>query len=132
MKKLHTLFLVLFVILALPGCSEYETDFKSSSSASQFPSFSYQEETEIWKENEPGVYYDGFKNVTEAELMDADDIIERAKSECTIEYDTATISGYDYAEDIWMVVFSTSGTVGGCQTVYLDGHGVTHLIVYGE
>ena len=64
--------------------------------------------------------------------MDADGIIERAKSECTIAYDTATISGYDDAEDMWMVVFSTSGTLGGCQTVYLDGHGVTHLIVYGE
>lgn len=128
MKKLKMPLLIWAVLLLLPGCSGNETGLKPD----DFPSFSYQEATEIWKKDEPGVCYDGFQNMTEAELTDADSIIERAKKECTVAHDTAAISGYDRAEDMWMIVFSTSGTLGGCQTVYMDGRGITHLIVYGE
>ena len=39
---------------------------------------------------------------------------------------------YDGFDDVWSVTFSTLGTLGGCQTVYLNSKGVTLLIVYGE
>ncbi len=132
MKRLYVLLLVLTLALALPGCSESQAQLTQDDPASQFPPFSYQEETQLWKKDEPGVCYGGFQNTVEAEGLDADGIVERAKKECTVVYDTAVISGYDSAEDMWRVEFYTSGTAGGGQTVYLDGRGVTHLIVYGE
>ena len=40
---------------------------------------------------------------------------------------------YDDSEDIWKVHFFDSyTTAGGGATVYLDGKGITQLIVYGE
>ncbi len=110
-------------MLTLVGCRNVADE--------PIPSFSYKEDTETWKENDPGVYYSGFKNVSKIELKDTEDVIERARNECTISYDTTEVK-YDSTEDMWMVVFYVNGTVGGDQTVYLDGSGITHLIVYGE
>ena len=39
---------------------------------------------------------------------------------------------YDDAADVWMVHFWNSKRAGGDETVYLNGKGVTLLIVYGE
>lgn len=95
------------------------------------PSFSYEEINQIYKENDPGVKCDSFYNTSEAEVTTRQQVIDRAKNECTIEYDTIDVF-YDNVADIWKVVFSTAGTLGGCQTVYLDNKGLTCLIIYGE
>lgn len=33
---------------------------------------------------------------------------------------------------MWKILFHTANTPSSCQTVYLDGNGLTRLIVYGE
>lgn len=73
----------------------------------------------------------GFKNTSESPITNSSEASERAKNECTIEHDTVTVR-YDSRDDVWSVTFSTRATLGGCQTVYLNGNGVTLLIVYGE
>ena len=95
------------------------------------PSFSYEEIKQIYKENDPGVKCDGFYNTSEAEVTTLQQVIDRAKNECTIEYDTTDVF-YDNVAGIWKVVISTAGTLGGCQTVYLDNKGLTCLVIYGE
>ncbi|MBQ2273955.1 MAG: hypothetical protein II334_00610, partial [Clostridia bacterium] len=86
---------------------------------------------EIYKDNNPGVKHDGFKNTNESKLSNAEDALERAKKECTIEWDTSHVS-FDKELSIWMVSFYTEGILGGDQCVYLDSNGITLLIVYGE
>lgn len=95
------------------------------------PSFSYGEELQVYEENDPGVKCDGFYNTSESEVTSLQQVIDRAKNECTIKYDMIDVF-YDNVADIWQVVFSTAGTLGGCQTVYLDNKGLTCLIIYGE
>lgn len=94
-------------------------------------SFSYSEDLALYKEGDPGIKFDGFINVEEYPVPVAREAIERAKNECTIEYDETSIS-LDESAEIWKVVFSTADTLGGCQTVYLNSAGITQLIVYGE
>ena len=65
--------------------------------------------------------------------------VERAKNECTIEYNS-TSEYYDMDADMWRIDFHTvvnneDGTfaiLGERQSVYMDSDGVTQLIVYGE
>ena len=59
------------------------------------------------------------------------DVLEIAKKECTVEYDSYTVE-YDEAEELWIVVFYTEGVAGGDQTVYIDNDGTVNKIVYGE
>ncbi len=59
------------------------------------------------------------------------DVVELAKKECTIEYDTYSVA-FDEENQMWRVVFYKIGTAGGDQTVYIDSSGITKLIVYGE
>lgn len=94
------------------------------------PDFSFAEDSRIYAEGTPGVKTSGFVNTAEAEINSMNDADERAKNECTIAWDTVR-TYLDTAAGIWKVVFST-GTPGGCQSVYLDDHGKTVLIVYGE
>lgn len=93
--------------------------------------FSFDDALAAYKVSDPGVYYDGFKNTSEFAVRNEQEALERAKRECTVEYDRISVS-YDEAEDIWRIVFSAEGILGGSQDVYLDSNGVTHLIVYGE
>ncbi len=58
-------------------------------------------------------------------------ILEIAKKECTVEYDTYTVE-YDEPEELWIVVFYTEGVAGGDQTVYIGTDGSVNKIVYGE
>lgn len=95
------------------------------------PAFSYQEDLQIYRENDPGIKCDGFQNTSESEVSIRQQAIDRAKNECTITYDTIDVF-YDSTTDMWKVVFSTEGTLGGCQSVYLNNEGLTCLIVYGE
>lgn len=93
--------------------------------------FSYEEALQVYRGNDPGVKYDGFQNTSESEVKTCQQAIDRAKNECTIEYDTTDVF-YDSTTEVWRVDFYTEGTLGGCQSVYLDNKGLTCLIVYGE
>ena len=95
------------------------------------PPFSYTQDRETYAEGDPGVTADGFVNTSETELHSVEDVVERAKQECTVSWDTVT-TYFDISAGVWKVVFSTEGTLGGCQSVYLRDSGKTTLIVYGE
>ena len=94
------------------------------------PNFSYAEDAAIYLECEPGVKTSGFVNTTETEIT-FENVAERAKNECTVEYNSVT-TYFDTDECVWKVHFCTDGMVGGDQSVYLDCDGKTVLIVYGE
>ena len=94
------------------------------------PNFSYAEDAAIYLECEPGVKTSGFVNTTETEIT-FENVAERAKNECTVEYNSVT-TYFDTDECVWKVHFCTDGMVGGDQSVYLDCDGKTLLIVYGE
>lgn len=87
-----------------------------------------------------------FVNVEEAESdMGFLAVFDRAKAEVDLDYDEYTVS-YDPDEDVWMVQFRqipgltswggskpyTKRTGNASQTVYLNGKGVTLLIVSGQ
>ena len=93
--------------------------------------FSYEEVLQMWGKSDPGVKTDGFQNTSEAVIATPQQVIERAQNECTIKYDTTALA-YDNAADIWRVTFYTEGSVGNSQDVYLNGNGLTALIIYGE
>ena len=93
--------------------------------------FSYEEVLQMWEKSDSGVKSDGFQNTSEAVIATPQQVIERAQNECTIEYDTTSLA-YDNAADIWRVTFYTEGSVGNSQDVYLNGNGLTALIIYGE
>ncbi len=119
-----------------PEITEYtvrcnECIFKFIVPESSVGSFSFANDSKTYKAGEPGVISQGFKNTSESPVTNSADAAERAKGECTIEYDTVTVL-HDGWDEVWSVTFSTRGTLGGCQTVYLDSRGITLLIVYGE
>ena len=93
--------------------------------------FSYEEVLQMWGKSDPGVKTDGFQNTSESVVTTPQQAEERAENECTIEY-SATSVAYDSATDIWRVSFFTKESAGGGQEVYLDGNGLTTLIIYGE
>ena len=93
--------------------------------------FSYEEVLQMWGKSDPGVKTDGFQNTSGAVIATPQQVIERAQNECTIEYNTTALA-YDSAADIWRVTFYTEGSAGNSQDVYLNGSGLTALIIYGE
>lgn len=92
--------------------------------------FSYEKVRAQFGEGTPGVKTDGFRNVMQCAVMNEEDAAERAKAECTVEYDFVRVR-YDSAADIWEVCFLANHPGGG-QDVYLNSKGLTQLIVYGE
>lgn len=73
----------------------------------------------------------GFMNITKCTVEDTVEAYERAKTECTISYERVAVF-YDNSSDMWQVFFFTSGPNGHSgdrQLVYLDGDGITRLIV---
>ncbi len=104
-------------------------------------SFSYEEDAAIYKAGDPGVKTTGFVNVDIFPMEDQNAAVERAKNECTIEYNT-TSEYYDAHADMWRIDFFTAAVVqneddiwtvaGNCQSVYMNSDGITQLIVYGE
>lgn len=119
------------------GCTEKESSEISENIAvinmedSEIKSFSYESDIERYADDEAGIVHDGFKNTSEVQINNAEDAVNRAKNECTIEYDETIIS-YDDTTDVWSITFGKTNVAGGCQTIYMDGNGVTLLIVYGE
>ena len=141
MKRLTAWVLTLVAILGLVGCSQQgqqdiitptesgkNTEIVESNNS--IPHFSFAEDAAIYVEGEPGVKTSGFVNTTETEIT-FENVAERAKNECTVEYDSVT-TYFDTDECVWKVHFCTDGMVGGDQSVYLDCDGKTLLIVYGE
>lgn len=141
MKRLTAWVLTLVAILGLVGCSQQgqqdiitptqsgkNTEIVESNNS--IPHFSFAKDAAIYVEGEPGVKTSGFVNTTETEIT-FENVAERAKNECTVEYDSVT-TYFDTDECVWKVHFCTDGMVGGDQSVYLDYDGKTLLIVYGE
>lgn len=135
MKTLIIMILCLGFVLSLVGCgTKAEQNENPQIETEDFNTlildFSYAEDSAIYVEGEPGVKTSGFVNTTESNV-NLGNIVEVAKAECTIEYNNSKIY-QDTVADIWKVDFFTDGTLGNCQTVYLDSNGRTVLIVYGE
>lgn len=124
MKKIICFILLFVFLLMLTGCNQTKSNIEVSS-------FSYSEHSKIYKDNNPGIKHDGFKNTNESQISNAVDALERAKKECTIDWDTYHIS-FDNESNVWMISFYTEGMLGGDQVIYLDDNGKTLLIVYGE
>ena len=111
-----------------------------------FGEFSYAEVKKSVDISAANVRTKGFVNVDRtAARIDYSTAIERAKAEVDIDYDGYTVS-YDPAEDVWMVQFEqipgltswggsrpyAKRTGSASQTVYVNGKGVTLLIVSGR
>lgn len=138
MKAFAALFLMSVFLFGLTGCAqeagkEQTPEFSLTEAVETtmaVPEFSYEAVRTQFGEGVPGVKTDGFRNVTQCTVMNEADAAERAKAECTVEYDFVRVR-YDSAADIWKVCFLANHPGGG-QDVYLNSKGVTQLIVYGE
>lgn len=142
MKKILAIILTLTCLFLFVGCSKQPTgqDLSNKESNVDIPAFDYKKEQELFFADNPGVEKDCFINTTECKITNASEAIERAKNECTIEYDTIDVF-YDNMSDMWKAFFYTKGasektpkTPGSrnSQTVFLDGNGRTCNIVYTE
>lgn len=139
MKKLFALVLAIVFTMSFVGCNEQNpsdgvssaTSENSSKSSLTVTPFSYAEDRSIYKNGEPGVKHEGFVNTSELSSFTVKDVVDRAKKECNIEYDSTNVY-FDSELNIWMVDFSTEGFDGGNQSVYINENGKTVLIVYGE
>ena len=143
MKSFAAWFLVSALLFGLVGCAR-ETEARvpgippvvnpqesgAVTTTPEVPPFSYEEVRTQFGEGTPGVITDGFRNVTRFPITNEADAAERAKNECTVEYDTVRVR-YDSAADVWEVCFLPNHPGGG-QDVYLNSEGVTQLIIYGE
>ena len=110
---------------------EHDLITKHDKSIHYVDHFSYAEHLEAYPAGTPGVKYEGFINTDEYDVLYESQALERAKSECTVEWDTSHIA-FDRKARIWLVEFSKADVDGGCQSVYLTEKGITVLIVYGE
>ena len=132
MKRPGRLALALAIVFLLSGCAaDARPDDCAETGNLTLLDFSYEEDTAEYKAGDPGVKSYDFVNVSSQPIDSRDRALELAKNECTVEYDTTRVY-YDGGAAMWKVSFSTAGTAGGGQTVYLDSSGITCLIVYGE
>ena len=135
MKRMMVLVFTLICVLGVVGCGQQgqqtPADQMQNNAEPSVPAFSFAEDNAIYAEGDPGVKTSGFVNTTKVD-MDAANVVEVAKNECTVQWDSYAVH-FDTAEGIWRVVFYTEGMLlGGDQSVYLDRDGRTVLIVYGE
>ncbi|MBQ6451828.1 MAG: M56 family metallopeptidase [Solobacterium sp.] len=97
----------------------------------EYGSFSYKEERNslsliIGRDQQ--IRTEGFVHTETVDFVLPEDI---AREEVTIKYDLIQ-KFYDETEDIWKIRFFSSDPSAGEQTVYLDGQGITRLIVYSK
>lgn len=133
MKKQIAFTFALIGILNLVGCSQPRQEATAATTANSqtgVPEFSYAGDRAMYAAGEPGVKTSGFVNTDKADIHSGN-AAELAKQECTVDWNRSQVY-LDPSAGIWKVVFFTEGTLGGCQTVYLDRDGKTVLIVYGE
>lgn len=145
MKKLLFLVLPLFLLTAcvrpgeepvVPTQPRLDTPETGASLLSTPPEpelapFSWEQTAELWQEGDPGVRSHGFHNTTPQPVTDPEQAVELAQRECGTSWNTYAVT-WDPVAQVWGVCFYTEGTLGGCQTVYLDTEGLTRLVVSGE
>ncbi len=117
--------LVAVLLLALCGCSQ-----NNKTQQINVESFSYAEDCAYYKDG-PGVKKSGFVNNEESELDSAEQAVDLAKKECTVDYDTIDVA-HDLETGIYRISFYKEGWLGGNQDVYINQKGITQLIIYGE
>ncbi len=93
--------------------------------------FDYDDVFETHQPGDPGVITYDFINVDEVHCRTAERAVERAKKECTIDYDSVYVA-LDEENEMWEVCFYGANYLGGDQTVYLDFDGITQMICFGE
>ncbi len=123
MKKLFCAFIVLIVLLC--GCSQTQTFDENA-----VESFSYNTDYASYKD-ESGVKETGFVNTEKTEINNANDAVELAKKECTVQYDTIDVA-FDKDMAIYRVSFYNKNMAGGSQDIYINQDGITQLSVQGE
>lgn len=146
MKKLLTIIWAMVFAMAIVGCyKQPQQEVEEAKpileinlvSKEEAPRFSYEEESTVYLSDdvefveETEVKQSGFYNITKSDIVDTVEAYERAKLECSIQYDKVSIF-YDSTTDMWRVYFFTSktnGQSGDSQLVYLNGDGITRLIV---
>ncbi len=117
--------LVAVLLLVLCGCSQ-----NNNPQQMNVGSFSYTEDCAYYKDD-PGVTDSGFVNNEESELDSAEQAVDLAKKECTVDYDTIDVA-HDSETGIYRISFYKKGWDGGNQDVYINQKGITQLIIYGE
>lgn len=148
-KKYSYLLFAFVLILSLSACHQQAETVTSSlddpnlsthdPDGQSLASFSYEEDAAINQVGDPGINPNAFSNVDIYPIENQEDAVERAKNECTIEYNTTSVS-FDADADMWRIDFlsvahsedNTWATTGNCQSVYINSDGITQLIVYGE
>ena len=93
--------------------------------------FSYAQVLQTYKSDHPSVKTEGFHNDSESHYSGLEELIELAKRECTIDYDSVSLA-YDSQELIMKITFYTEGMLDYYQDVFIDNTGATILIIYGE
>ena len=102
--------------------------------------FSYTAFCEYYSDETEGIVSEGFVNTEKAEIESVEQVVELAKKECTVEYDTIKVE-YDSEQKMYRVNFSEGKVlvglqwgyvIGGDQSVCINHEGITQLIVYGE
>lgn len=143
MKRLLLFLIVPVCMAAAAACNAQEKNPARDPAPSQtapqtasgpgkiIPPFSFAEDSREYTEGMPGVKTEGFVNTDEKKITGKPDAEERAKNECTVEWDTVE-TFYDSEAEIWEVHFCKHDYAGGGESVYLDKNGKTLLIVYGE
>lgn len=133
-EKNSILIVALILGVSLTACNQ-----QNKSANQSLASFSYEEDAAIYNDATPGANPNAFVNIDTYSIENQNAAVERAKNECTIAYN-ATSEYYDSSADMWRIDFLTvvhneDGTVatsGDRQSVYMNGDGITQLIVYGE
>ena len=124
MKRIAWLLIALLLLLC--GCSQADAD-----NGIYVSSFSYEEVCLFYEAETVGIKRADFVNTEISVIENADQAVELAKKECTVEYDTFSVS-YDQDAEIYCVSFGIEDLDGGNQDVYINQNGITELIVYGE
>lgn len=97
-----------------------------------FHTFSFANDSELYKAGDPGVKTEGFVNTRPSGSdLPVSVLLEKAKAECTVEYDTVRIQ-FDPRSYVFRIDFYVKDIAGGDESVYVDLAGRTKLIVYGE
>ena len=93
--------------------------------------FSYKQDVVYYSSNNFEEQVQTDRGNVAIDITSKDEIIEIAKSLCTVEYNTYKVY-FDSDTGVWKINFYTEGVAGGDQSVYLDSNGSIKMIIYGE
>ena len=123
MKRVVFFLVALFLLLSACSPSEKTGGF-------DIESFSYADDYAYYKDD-PGVKLSEFINNVGTKVSKTEQVVELAKNECTVVYDTIDVA-HDTETGIYRISFYKEGWGGGNQDVYINQEGITQMIVYGE